>query len=97
MSAVFKTKLRSRFIGPFTVVSNKDLVHTLFLPRKLRTQPVFYVGMIKPYRDPSHVNVEALAPREAAAPLPDQDIQLPIRGCCYYSAYRSVCTASSAF
>ena len=26
---------------------------------------VFYVGMLKPCRDPSHVNVKALAPRKA--------------------------------
>ena len=36
-SAVFKTKLRPRFIGPFTVVAKKGLAYTLNLPRKLRT------------------------------------------------------------
>ena len=61
VSAVFKTKLRPRFIGQFTVVAKKGLAHTLNLPRKLRTHPVFYVGLLKPYRDPSNVNSEALA------------------------------------
>ena len=68
VSAVFKTKLRPRFIGPFTVLAKKGLAYTLNLPRKLRTHPVFYVGMLKPYRDPSHVDVEALAPRRATVP-----------------------------
>ncbi|CAI5712991.1 unnamed protein product [Hyaloperonospora brassicae] len=68
VSAVFKTKLRPRFIGPFTVVAKKGLAYTLNLPRKLRTHPVFYVGLLKPYRDPSHVNLEALAPRKLALP-----------------------------
>ena len=56
VSAVFQTKLRLRFIGPFTVVAKKGLAYTLNLPRKMRTNPVFYVGLFKPYRDPSHVN-----------------------------------------
>ena len=68
VSAVFKTKLRPRFIGPFTVVAKKGLAYTLNLPRKLRTHPVFYVGLLKPYRDPSHVDREALAPRKLASP-----------------------------
>ena len=65
VSAVFKTKLRPRFIGPFTVVAKKGLAYTLNLPRKLRTHPVFYVGLLKPYRDPSQVDWEALAPEVA--------------------------------
>ena len=68
VSAVFKTKLRPRFIGPFTVVAKKGLAYTLNLPRKLRTHPVFYVGLLKPYRDPSHVNLEDLAARHVALP-----------------------------
>jgi hypothetical protein len=52
VSAVFKTKLRPRFVGPFTVVVKKDLAYTLNLPKKMRTHPVFYVGLLKPYRDP---------------------------------------------
>jgi hypothetical protein len=68
VSAVFKTKLRPRFIGPFKVIARKGLAYTLNLPRKLRTHPVFYVGLLKPYRDPSHVNLEALAPTKRAVP-----------------------------
>ncbi|KAG2836446.1 hypothetical protein PC129_g13219 [Phytophthora cactorum] len=48
VSAVFKTKLRSRFIGPFKVVAKKGLAYTLNLPKKMRTHPVFYVGLLKP-------------------------------------------------
>ena len=61
VSAVFKTKLRPQYIGPFTVVAKKGLAYTLNLPRKWRTHPAFYVGLLKPYRDPSHVDWEALA------------------------------------
>ena len=68
VSAVFKTKLRPRFIGPFTVVAKKGLAYTLNLSSKLRTHPVFYVGLLKPYRDPSHVDLKALAPRQAVVP-----------------------------
>jgi hypothetical protein len=52
VSAVFKTKLRPRFVGPFTVVAKKGLAYTLNLPKKMRTHPVSYVGLLKPYRDP---------------------------------------------
>ncbi|KAE9011572.1 hypothetical protein PR001_g15879 [Phytophthora rubi] len=70
VSAVFKTKLRPRFIGPFKVVAKKGLAYTLNLPKKMRTHPVFYVGLLKPYRDPSLVSAEALAPTRAnVAPL----------------------------
>ena len=50
MSAVFKTRLRPRFIGLLTVVAKKGLAYTLYLPRKVRKHPVFDVGMLKPYR-----------------------------------------------
>ncbi|POM67057.1 Pol protein [Phytophthora palmivora] len=53
VSAVFKTKLRPRFIGPFKVVAKKGLAYTLNLPKKVCTHPVFYVGLLKSYRDPS--------------------------------------------
>ena len=52
VSTVFKIKLRPRLIGPFTVVAKKGLAYTLKLPSKLRGHPVFYVGLLKPYRDP---------------------------------------------
>ncbi|KAG3110994.1 hypothetical protein PI125_g9524 [Phytophthora idaei] len=70
VSAVFKTKLRPRFIGPFKVVAKKGLAYTLNLPKKMRTHPVFYVGLLKPYQDPAQVSVEALVPgrQEAAEP-----------------------------
>ncbi|GMF37198.1 unnamed protein product [Phytophthora fragariaefolia] len=53
VSAFFKTKLPSRFIGPFKVVAKKGLVYTLNLLKKMRTHPVFYVGLLKPYLDPA--------------------------------------------
>ena len=46
-SAVLQTKLRPRFIGPFTVVAKKGLAYTLFLSRKLRTHSAFYVDILK--------------------------------------------------
>ena len=45
VSGVFKTKLRPRFQGTFTDVAKKGLAYTLNLPCKLRTHPVFYVGI----------------------------------------------------
>ena len=56
ISSVFKTKLRPSFIGSLTVIAKKGIAYTLNLPRKLRTHPVFYVGLFKPYRDPSLVD-----------------------------------------
>ena len=41
VSAVCKTKLRSRSTGPFTIVAKKGLAYTLKLPRKLCTHSVF--------------------------------------------------------
>ena len=41
VSAVFKTKLCPRFIGPFKFVEKKGLAYTLNLPRRLCTHPVF--------------------------------------------------------
>ena len=80
VSAVFKTKLRPRFIGPFKVIAKKGTAYTLNLPRKLRTHPVFYVAMLKPYRDPSQIDAKALAPSplalsrdEASAPTCQAD------------------------
>ncbi|KAG3197536.1 hypothetical protein PC128_g6734 [Phytophthora cactorum] len=68
VSAVFKTKLRPSFIGPFKVVTKKGLAYTLNLPKRMRTHPVFYVGLLKPYQDPAQVSMEALGPgRQVAA------------------------------
>ncbi|KAG3055746.1 hypothetical protein PI124_g23471 [Phytophthora idaei] len=67
VSAVFKTKLRPRFIGPFKVVAKKGLAYALNLPKKMRTHPVFYVDLLKPYQDPAQVSVEALAPGRRVA------------------------------
>ena len=78
VSAVFKKKLRPRFIGPFEIVFKKGLAYTLDLPCKLRTHPMFYVGMLKPYRDPSHVVVERRGRRCRRMHHPNQDIQLPV-------------------
>ncbi|KAG3112093.1 hypothetical protein PI125_g8559 [Phytophthora idaei] len=33
----------------------------------MRTHPVFYVGLLKPYQDPAQVSVEALAPNRQVA------------------------------
>ena len=46
VSAVFKTKLRPCFIGPFRVIAKKGLAYTLKIPRKLHAQPFFYVGLL---------------------------------------------------
>uniref|UniRef100_A0AAV1TKK5 Tf2-1-like SH3-like domain-containing protein n=1 Tax=Peronospora matthiolae TaxID=2874970 RepID=A0AAV1TKK5_9STRA len=68
VSAVCGTRLHPRFIGPFTVVAKQGIAYTLNLPRKMRTHPVFCVGLIKPYVDSLLVNHEALAPREFTMP-----------------------------
>ena len=68
VSAVFKTKLRPRFIGPFTVVGKKGLAYTLNLPRKMRTNPVFYAVLLRPYHDTAKVDQRALAPGAWALP-----------------------------
>ena len=45
------------------VIAMKDLTYTLNLSRNLRTHPVFFVGLLKPYHDPSPVDRIALAPK----------------------------------
>ena len=62
VSAVFKTTLRSRFMEPLKVVAKEGLEFTIKIPLKLRTHPVFYVGLLNPFRDPTHINSESLAP-----------------------------------
>ena len=60
------TKLHLRFIGPFKVITNKGLAYALILLLTWRTHPVFYVGLLNPYGDPSDVNLEVIAPRQLA-------------------------------
>ena len=60
VSAVFKTNFCPRFIGPFTVVTEKGLAYTLNLSRKLNTHPIISVDMLKLYVDWNNVNVETL-------------------------------------
>ncbi|GMG17710.1 unnamed protein product [Phytophthora fragariaefolia] len=69
VSTVFKTKLRPRFIGLFKVVAKKGLAYTLNLPNKMRTHPVFYVGLLKPYLDPARVSFGGLGSRASPTHL----------------------------
>ncbi|KAE9335360.1 hypothetical protein PF008_g13527 [Phytophthora fragariae] len=50
VAAVGSTKLRPRFVGPFTVIAVYDHAYTLDLPSSMATYPTFYVGLLKPYR-----------------------------------------------
>ena len=46
------SKLLPRFVGPYTVVEKiGDLNYKLDLPTRMRTHPVFYVGLLKRYSD----------------------------------------------
>ncbi|KAE9004167.1 hypothetical protein PF011_g12578 [Phytophthora fragariae] len=44
------TKLRPRFVGPFTVIGVHGHAYTLDLPSSIATHPTFYVGLLKPYQ-----------------------------------------------
>ncbi|GMF46739.1 unnamed protein product [Phytophthora fragariaefolia] len=82
VSAVFKTKLRPRFIGPFKVVAKKGLAYTLNLPKKMRTHPVFYVGWLKPYLVPARVSFGDLGSRASPTHLevePSSQREVPRR------------------
>ncbi|KAE9162993.1 hypothetical protein PF005_g30626 [Phytophthora fragariae] len=48
--AVGSTKLRPRFVGPFTVIGVHGHAYMLDLPSSMATHPTFYVGLLKPYR-----------------------------------------------
>ncbi|KAL4114536.1 hypothetical protein PRIC2_014470 [Phytophthora ramorum] len=50
VTAVGSTKLRPRFVGPFTVIGVHGNAYTLDLPSAMATHPTFYVGLLKPYR-----------------------------------------------
>ncbi|KAE8907687.1 hypothetical protein PF005_g208 [Phytophthora fragariae] len=49
VSAVGSTKLRPRFVGPFTVIGVHGHAYTLDLPSSMATHLTFYVGLLKPY------------------------------------------------
>ncbi|GMF48984.1 unnamed protein product [Phytophthora fragariaefolia] len=69
VSVVIKTKLCPRFIGPFKVVAKKSLSYTLILSKKMRTHPVFYVGLLKLYLDPARVSLGDLGSRASPTNL----------------------------
>ncbi|GMF54740.1 unnamed protein product [Phytophthora fragariaefolia] len=50
VSTVGSTKLRPRFIGPFTVIGVHGHAYTLDLPSAMATHPTFCVGPLKPYQ-----------------------------------------------
>ncbi|KAE9128116.1 hypothetical protein PF010_g4621 [Phytophthora fragariae] len=58
VSAVDSTKLRPRFVGPFTVIRIHGHAYTLDLPSSMATHPTFYVGLLKPYRPAGAVEPE---------------------------------------
>ncbi|KAE9191724.1 hypothetical protein PF002_g24416 [Phytophthora fragariae] len=58
VSAVSSTKLRPRFVGPFTVIGVHGHAYTLDLPSFMATHPTFYVGLLKPYRPVGAVEPE---------------------------------------
>ncbi|KAE9012343.1 hypothetical protein PR001_g15689 [Phytophthora rubi] len=58
VSAVGSTKLRPRFVEPFTVIRVHGHAYTLDLPSSMATHPTFYVGLLKPYRPTGAVEPE---------------------------------------
>ncbi|GMF35785.1 unnamed protein product [Phytophthora fragariaefolia] len=62
VSAVGSTKLRPRFIGPFTVVGDHGHAYTLDLPSAMATHPTFYVGLLKPYHPAAAIDPSGSAP-----------------------------------
>ncbi|KAE8985058.1 hypothetical protein PR001_g23005 [Phytophthora rubi] len=58
VSTVGSTKLRPRFVGPFTVIGVHGHAFTLGLPSSMATHPTFYVGLLKPYRPAGAVEPE---------------------------------------
>ncbi|GMF18915.1 unnamed protein product [Phytophthora fragariaefolia] len=49
VSAVGSTKVRPRFIGPFTDIGDHGHAYTPDLSSAMATHPTFYVGLLKPY------------------------------------------------
>ncbi|KAE9050484.1 hypothetical protein PR001_g2348 [Phytophthora rubi] len=70
-------KVASSLHWTFKVAAKKGLAYTLNIPKKMRTHPVFYVGLLKPYRDPILVSAKALAPTMANAAPVAADEQRP--------------------
>ncbi|GMF39872.1 unnamed protein product [Phytophthora fragariaefolia] len=66
VSAVGSTKLRPRFIGPFTVIGVHGHAYTLDLPSAMVMHPTFYIGLLKPYHPAA-----AIAPSGSAPPSID--------------------------
>ncbi|GMF33060.1 unnamed protein product [Phytophthora fragariaefolia] len=62
VSAVGTTKLRPRFIGPFTVIRVHGHAYTLDLPSAMTTHPTFYVGLLKPYHPAAATDPSGAAP-----------------------------------
>ncbi|GMF28540.1 unnamed protein product [Phytophthora fragariaefolia] len=62
VSAVGSTKLRPRFIGPFTVIGVHDHACTLDLTSAMATHPTFYVGQLKPYHPAAAIDPSGSAP-----------------------------------
>ncbi|KAE9214239.1 hypothetical protein PF004_g15106 [Phytophthora fragariae] len=58
VSAVGSTKLRPRFVGPFTVIGVHGHAYMLDLPSSMATDPTFYVDLLKPYRPAGAVDPE---------------------------------------
>ncbi|KAE9353403.1 hypothetical protein PF008_g5005 [Phytophthora fragariae] len=58
VSAVGSTKLRPRFVGPFTVIGVHGHAYTLGLPSSMPTHPTFYVVLLKPYHPAGAVELE---------------------------------------
>ncbi|GMF61198.1 unnamed protein product [Phytophthora fragariaefolia] len=62
VSAFGSTKLRRRFIGPFTVIGVYGHAYTLDLPSAMATHPTFYVGLLKPYHPAAAIDPSGAAP-----------------------------------
>ncbi|GMF60055.1 unnamed protein product [Phytophthora fragariaefolia] len=90
VSAVGSTKLRPRFIGPFTVIGVHGHAYTLDLPSAMATHPTFYIGLLKPYHPaaasaPPSIDEEH-SPSLPAAPLSPEPGRIaqhgPLAGVC---------------
>ncbi|GMF59202.1 unnamed protein product [Phytophthora fragariaefolia] len=66
VSAVGSTKLRPRFVGPFTVIGVHDHAYTLDLPSAMATHPTFYVGLLKPNHPAAAIDPSGAAPPSIA-------------------------------